>query len=286
MADVPDLSDPRRRRAFQEWIVAQRWFGSKSREVSQIELAETVTLRTRAAAARARARRGALRRGHARDLPGAARAAARGRGLGRARDRARPTAGPSTTRSPTPRRGASCCTGSARASTWPLDDGVLRFRWAETAAGRRGGTVEVRPVGVEQSNSSVVFGEELILKVFRRPGRPQPPTRVITRGLAMIGSSRARRPPRRTAPPRSRTCPRARARALRTSSSEKPPVSIRASRSGDVRASRAIHSAPSRAAPASAERSPHSGPRRTRPRGPRSRRRAHPAALSAEAGAT
>jgi trehalose synthase-fused probable maltokinase len=31
-----------------------------------------------------------------------------------------------------------------------------------------GGTVDVRPVGVEQSNSSVVFGEELILKAFRR----------------------------------------------------------------------------------------------------------------------
>ena len=31
-----------------------------------------------------------------------------------------------------------------------------------------GGTVEVRPVGVEQSNSSIVFGEALILKAFRR----------------------------------------------------------------------------------------------------------------------
>ena len=30
------------------------------------------------------------------------------------------------------------------------------------------GSVEVRPVGVEQSNSSVVFGESLILKAFRR----------------------------------------------------------------------------------------------------------------------
>ena len=52
--------------------------------------------------------------------------------------------------------------GRARAT------GMLRFRWAESAGAGLGGTVEVRPVGVEQSNSSIVFGDELILKVFRR----------------------------------------------------------------------------------------------------------------------
>ena len=41
------------------------------------------------------------------------------------------------------------------------------FRWAERGAGL-GGTVDVRPVGVEQSNSSIVFGDELILKAFRK----------------------------------------------------------------------------------------------------------------------
>jgi trehalose synthase-fused probable maltokinase len=45
-------------------------------------------------------------------------------------------------------------------------DGMLAFRWAGGAG--EGGTVEVRPVGVEQSNSSIVFGEALILKAFRR----------------------------------------------------------------------------------------------------------------------
>src|SRR5918992_6060791 len=49
-----------------------------------------------------------------------------------------------------------------------VDDGTLRFAWAETAGAGLGGTVDVRPVGVEQSNSSVVFGEALILKAFRR----------------------------------------------------------------------------------------------------------------------
>ena len=45
-------------------------------------------------------------------------------------------------------------------------DGTLGFRWAGGAG--EGGAVEVRPVGVEQSNSSIVFGETLILKAFRR----------------------------------------------------------------------------------------------------------------------
>src|SRR3954451_10046477 len=48
-------------------------------------------------------------------------------------------------------------------------DGMLAFRWA--GGGNEAhppGTVDVRPVGVEQSNSSIVFGEALILKAFRR----------------------------------------------------------------------------------------------------------------------
>ena len=49
-----------------------------------------------------------------------------------------------------------------------VDEGTLRFRWAASAGAELGGTVDVRPVGVEQSNSSIVFGEALILKAFRR----------------------------------------------------------------------------------------------------------------------
>src|SRR4051795_1138846 len=47
-------------------------------------------------------------------------------------------------------------------------EGTLAFRWAEGAGAGLGGTVDVRPVGVEQSNSSIVFGETQILKAFRR----------------------------------------------------------------------------------------------------------------------
>ncbi|HWF34177.1 MAG TPA: hypothetical protein VG295_02370 [Solirubrobacteraceae bacterium] len=46
-------------------------------------------------------------------------------------------------------------------------EGCLRFRRADGPMGVPD-DVPVRPVGVEQSNSSLVFGDDLVLKVFRR----------------------------------------------------------------------------------------------------------------------
>jgi len=43
---------------------------------------------------------------------------------------------------------------------------TLTFRWADGADSER--DPDVRPMGVEQSNSSMVFGDELVLKSFRR----------------------------------------------------------------------------------------------------------------------
>ena len=42
------------------------------------------------------------------------------------------------------------------------------FASAGRPAPTLGGTVDVRPVGVEQSNTSIVFGDELIMKAFRK----------------------------------------------------------------------------------------------------------------------
>ena len=166
MTDVPDLSilDAD---ALQEWIVAQRWFGSKSREVSQIELAETVTLRTEPpllvlALVEARFGEGTH---ETYQVPLGLRPAEEGWD-----ERVIAQAGDWTVYDALadPAQGRELLHRIRQGDDVPVEDGMLRFRWAESAAAGSAGSVEVRPVGVEQSNSSVVFGEELILKAFRR----------------------------------------------------------------------------------------------------------------------
>ncbi len=68
-----------------------------------------------------------------------------------------------------------------------VEDGILGFHWAATAEAGLGGTVDVRPVGVEQSNSSVVFGDELILKAFRRVEPGENPELELLRFLSARG---------------------------------------------------------------------------------------------------
>jgi maltokinase len=150
-----------------EWIVAQRWFASKSREVAHIEVVEAVPLRAEApllvlALVEARFPAGTH---ETYQLPLGLRPAADGweerviletggwtvyDGLG------------------DPALGRELLHLMRQGAEAASEENTFAFHWAESAPAGLGGTVDVRPVGVEQSNSSIVFGEALILKAFRR----------------------------------------------------------------------------------------------------------------------
>jgi maltokinase len=153
--------------ALQEWVVAQRWFGSKSREVAQIDIAEVVTLRTESPLL-------VLALVEARFGEGTHETYQVPLGL-------RPVEEEWSERVICETGGWTVYDALADAAHGrellhrirqgdrvPVEDGALRFLWLESASVGAAGSVEVRPIGVEQSNSSVVFGESLILKAFRR----------------------------------------------------------------------------------------------------------------------
>jgi maltokinase len=161
--DLSFLEEP----SLHEWIVSQRWFGSKAREVAQFNVLEAVTLREEPpllvlALVEARFHPGTH---EVYQLPLGLRPASEGwdeRVIAQVEDWTVYDALADGHHG----RELLHLMRSSRDIT--ADEGTLAFRWAESAGAGQGGTVEVRPVGVEQSNSSIVFGERLILKAFRR----------------------------------------------------------------------------------------------------------------------
>jgi maltokinase len=167
MPDVPAAVAALDEQTLNEWIVAQRWFASKAREVAHIEVMEAVPLRSESpmlvlALVEARFPTGTH---ETYQLPLGLRPADEGWDERVIMESDGWTVYDALA---DPAHGRELLHRMRGGSEVSLEDGTLRFRWAESAAAGLGGTVDVRPVGVEQSNSSVVFGESLILKAFRR----------------------------------------------------------------------------------------------------------------------
>jgi maltokinase len=162
---MSDLLAPLPEEALREWFVPQRWFGSKTSELSQLNILEAFTLREETpqlvlALIEARFPQGTH---EVYQVPIGIRPASEGWS-----DRVIAEAGGNTyydaLADPVHARELLHL---MRSRTDVLaGEGTLTFRWSGGAG--EGGTVDVRPVGVEQSNSSIVFGEALILKAFRR----------------------------------------------------------------------------------------------------------------------
>jgi maltokinase len=154
--------------ALHDWVVQQRWFGSKAREVTHIDVTEVVALRTEApllllAVIEARFGEGTH---ETYQLPLGLRPSGEGWADGAIEEVGGWTVYDALA---DPAHARELLHRMRQGDTVPVgEDGTVRFRWARSADAGMGGTVDVRPVGVEQSNSSVVFGEALILKAFRR----------------------------------------------------------------------------------------------------------------------
>jgi maltokinase len=149
--------------ALGQWIEQQRWYGSKSRHISAIEIEESVELADRLplllAVVQTRFASGSheLYQLPITFVPGVATTAA-------IQTVGQWTAVDSVSQ---PALVRSLLRGMDSELELETEDGVFRFHRVEQA-GPLLPDAPVRPVGVEQSNSSIVFGDEIVLKVFRK----------------------------------------------------------------------------------------------------------------------
>ncbi len=162
---MSDLLTPIPEDTLRDWFVPQRWFGSKASEVAHLNVLEAFTLRDESpqlvlALIEARFPTGTH---EVYQVPIGIRPASDGW-----TDRVIAEVGGSTFYDALadPAHARELLHLMRAGADVQAGEGMLTFRWSGGAG--EGGTVDVRPVGVEQSNSSIVFGEALILKAFRR----------------------------------------------------------------------------------------------------------------------
>jgi trehalose synthase-fused probable maltokinase len=186
---MPDLHDlswlPQE--SLHDWVVEQRWFASKSRDVTSINVLETVPLRGEGSPLLVLALMEAVFSAGTHEtyqVPLALREVSEGW-----TDRVICTAGGWTVYDgfADPAFGRELLHRMRSNSELGVEEGTLGFHWAESASSSLGGTVDVRPVGVEQSNSSIVFADELILKAFRRVEPGENPELELLRFLSSRG---------------------------------------------------------------------------------------------------
>jgi maltokinase len=187
MADVHDLSWLPQE-ALHDWVVEQRWFGSKSREVTHLNVMEAVPLRTESPMLVLALIEAVFSAGthETYQVPLGFRPAAEGWD-----ERVICTAEDWTVYDglADPAFGRELLHRMRSDAEVTVDDGVLGFHWAPSASSDTVPTrpVDVRPVGVEQSNSSIVFSDSLILKAFRRVEPGENPELELLRFLSARG---------------------------------------------------------------------------------------------------
>ncbi len=185
---MPDLHDlswlPEQE--LHDWVVGQRWFASKSREVSHINVMEAVPLRTESPQLVLALMEAVFPAGthETYQVPLGLRPAGEGWD-----ERVICTVDDWTVYDglADPAFGRELLHRMRTDSEVTVDEGVLGFHWAPSASSSLGGTVDVRPVGVEQSNSSIVFSDSLILKAFRRVEPGENPELELLRFLSARG---------------------------------------------------------------------------------------------------
>ncbi len=185
---MPDLHDlswlPEQE--LHDWMVGQRWFGSKRQEVTHLNVVEAVPLRSEAPLLVLALMEAVFPAGthETYQVPLGLRPEQEAWN-----ERVICTAGGWTVYDglADPAFGRELLHRMRQDSDVTVEDGVLGFHWAESASSSLGGTVDVRPVGVEQSNSSIVFSDSLILKAFRRVEPGENPELELLRFLSARG---------------------------------------------------------------------------------------------------
>jgi len=185
MADPHDLSWLPEQE-LHDWLVEQRWFGSKSREVVHLNVMESVPLRSGSPMLVLALIEAVFPAGTHETYQVPLGLRPEGEGWD---ERVICTAEGLTVYDglADPAFGRELLHRMRSDSEVTVEEGVLGFHWAPSASSGLGGTIDVRPVGVEQSNSSIVFSDELILKAFRRVEPGENPELELLRFLSARG---------------------------------------------------------------------------------------------------